>query len=124
MSRDSAIANDQCLEFKNRLQSIANKYFYNFSAFKIFSAIVTKSDISILKSLGRNKEIIVTRPDKGRGVVLLDKNKYVEKMNNIISDETKFSEIKEPIQVYSLRVEDKINTFLRKLKNNIFVSFE
>ena len=117
LSRDSVIANDQCLEFKNRLQSIANKYFYNFSAFKIFSAIVTKSDISILKSLGRNKEIIVTRPDKGRGVVLLDKDKYVEKMNNIISDETKFSEIKEPIQVYSLRVEDKINNFLRKLKN-------
>ena len=38
-------------------------------------------------------------------------------MNNIISDETKCSEIKEPIQVYSMRVEDKINNFIRKLKN-------
>ena len=38
-------------------------------------------------------------------------------MDELISDRTKFSEIKESIQVYSLRVEDKINNFLRKLKN-------
>ena len=38
-------------------------------------------------------------------------------MDKLIPDRTKFSEIKESIQVYSLRVEDKINNFLGKLKN-------
>ena len=71
--------------------------------------------------MGSNKEIIVIWPDKGRGVVLLDKDKYVEKLCRIISDKIKFSGIKEPIQVYSMRVEDKIINFLSKLKN---VSFE
>ena len=117
LCRDNIVESESCQEFKKQLQGIANKYFYNFKPYKIFSAIFCKSDISSLKALGRNKEVIVTRPDKGRGVVLLDRKTYVQKMDELISDRTKFSEIKESIQVYSLRVEDKINNFLRKLKN-------
>ena len=41
LSRDSVIAIDPCLEFKIRLESIANKYFYNSIAFKFFYAILT-----------------------------------------------------------------------------------
>ena len=38
-------------------------------------------------------------------------------MDELISDRTKFSEIKEYIQVHSLQEENKINNFLEKLKN-------
>ena len=38
-------------------------------------------------------------------------------MLQIISDTTKFCAIKEPLITYSLRIEDRINNFLRKLKN-------
>ena len=58
----------------------------------------------------------MTRPDKGRGVVILDKTVYVRKMEQIISDPQKFLEITEPIFKFTLRIEDKINNFLRKLK--------
>ncbi|CAF1416294.1 unnamed protein product, partial [Rotaria sordida] len=45
----------------------------------------------VLKNLKQDKSIVVTRPDKSRGVVLLDKVDYVSKMHTILSDSTKFS---------------------------------
>jgi len=45
---------------------------------------------SILKNLKQDKSIIVTRPDKGRGVVLMNKNDYLSKMYEIINDSSKF----------------------------------
>ena len=38
-------------------------------------------------------------------------------MDNIISDQTKFNIISEPSHKFALKIEDKINNFLRKLKN-------
>ena len=43
-----------------------------------------------LKSLATNKDVIITKPDKGRGVVVLDRNTYDTKINELISDRTKF----------------------------------
>ena len=47
--------------------------------------------IKVYKTLLSNKNLIVTRPDKGSGVVLLDRTDYVSKMMTILSDTTKFS---------------------------------
>ncbi|CAF3279221.1 unnamed protein product [Rotaria sp. Silwood2] len=46
---------------------------------------------NVLKNLKEDKSIVVTRPDKGRGVVLLDKVDYLSKMHTILNDSTKFS---------------------------------
>ncbi len=45
-------------------------------------------------------------------------------MVKIISDSTKFKEIKDSMFAYTLKVEDKINRFLRKLKNAALISDE
>ena len=66
----------------------------------------------------------MTRPDKGRGVVIVDRCVYINKMLGIISDRQKFDEIKESIHSYSTRIEDKINNFLRKLKKLKLLSDE
>ena len=102
-------------EFKLQLKSLANKYYYGFKSHKIFSAI-SKHDISLLRSLACNKDIIVNKPDKGNGVVILDRTQYITSMNNIISDSSKFQIISDDITKYTLKIEDKINSFIRKLK--------
>ena len=51
--------------------------------------IFTKSDIANLRNLAQNKDLIITKPDKGRGVVVSDKTDYVSKMNSILSDTDK-----------------------------------
>ena len=59
-----------------------------------------------LKSLATNKDVIVTKPDKGRGVVVLDRNTYVNKINELISDRTKFELISAPVDRYTRKIED------------------
>ena len=103
--------------FKRELKTLCSKYFYNFKPNKIFSAVVTKQDISLLKNFSTNKSIVVTRPDKGRGVVIVNKSDYINSMTSLISNPSKFIEITDPIHKYSLKIEDKINNFLRKMKN-------
>ena len=112
------------IDFIKELQTISFKYFYNFKSYKIFSAVFTKEDITELKQLSSNKEIIVCKPDKGRGVVLINKKKktYLSKMLEQISDRAKYEEICESIFKYTLRIEDKINNFLRKLKKSSILS--
>ena len=72
-----------------------------------------------LKSLATNKDVIVTKPDKGRIVVVLDRNTYVNKIDELISDRTKFELISAPVHRYTRKIEDKLNNFLRKIKDSI-----
>ena len=46
-----------------------------------------------IRNLKNNKKIVITRPDKGDGVVLLNKEDYVEKMKAILGDTSKFEHI-------------------------------
>ena len=70
---------------------LSNIRYYSFKSYIVFNAIFSRDDVMALKSLATNKDvIIVTKPDKGRRVVILEKNTYVAKINEIISDCTKF----------------------------------
>jgi hypothetical protein len=44
-----------------------------------------------LKKLKEDNSIIITRPDKGRGIVLMDRHDYVNKMLVILNDSSKFT---------------------------------
>ena len=78
---------------------------------------MSKTDIRQLKELASNKEVIVCKPDKGRGVVLLDRSTYINKITEIISDASKFELLSVEMEKYTTKIEDKINNFLRKLKD-------
>ena len=71
----------------------------------------------LLKKLSSDKTVIVCKPDKGRGVVLFDKDMYLSKMNELISDASKFEKLCDPVDRYTVRMEDKVNRLLRKLKD-------
>ena len=40
----------------------------------------------MIKGLRNNDDIVILRPDKGRGVVLMDRKEYIEKMLDILND--------------------------------------
>ena len=44
-------------------------------------------------NLGSNNNIIIQKADKGNSVVIIDRNSYVNKMENLLSDTTKFVKI-------------------------------
>ena len=51
---------------------------------------IPRDHMDALKRLRRNEDIIITKPDKGSGIVLLDKVDYVRKMEQLLSDKTRF----------------------------------
>ena len=46
-----------------------------------------------INRLRKNDDIIITKPDKGSGVVLLNKSDYVVKMNEMFDDQYKFKRL-------------------------------
>ena len=72
----------------------------------------------ILGNLRNNKDIVITKPDKGNGVVILDRKLYNNAIEEIISDTSKFEKLNEdPI----LKHEASLQSFLRKLKEKNFL---
>ena len=99
------------------IQSLAHKYYYNFKPFKVFSAIFNKNDVKLLKSLSENKDLVVCKSDKSNNVVLMDRTDYVQKVYNILTDQSKFRKLSHDIYHDTIKIEDKINRFLRKIKD-------
>ena len=68
----------------------------------------------ILKKLANSKDIVILRPDKGSGTVILNKDEYIKKLSDIIRDTSKFKILSaDP----TLLREGQLQRFLRKFKN-------
>ena len=53
-----------------------------------------KADFDALKSLIRNKELIIQKTDRDNTVVLLNKKDYISKMKVILADTPKIKKVK------------------------------
>ena len=51
---------------------------------------LNKQHMQAIKSLKQREEIIISRPDKGEGVVVMDRMQYQAKMSEILEDTSKF----------------------------------
>ena len=111
-------------KFINEIKLLSNKFYYNFKPYKVFSSIITKADIILLKKFSSNDSIVVCKPDKGNGVVIMDRNDYLSKMHKILFDKSKFNLVHENIHTTILHVEDRINRFINKLKKTKEISLE
>ena len=101
---------------KQQLRTISLKFFHNFKPHKVVSSLFSRSDILSLRDLAKDESLVICKPDKGRGVVIMDKDAYKQKMNSILSDTTRFRLISSPIIKSVEKIENKVNSFLRKLK--------
>ncbi|CAF1943380.1 unnamed protein product [Rotaria magnacalcarata] len=75
----------------------------------------------VLKNLSQNRNIVITRPDKGRGIVILNKHDYIKKLTTILSDNTTFKEIDEDP---TIKQENRLNTKLLELKNSELITLQ
>ena len=99
-------------QVKAHLSYLANLYLYNY---KPSPHILHQH--CILRNLRKNKDIVVTKPNKGNGVVILDQNLDNNAIEEIISDTSKFEKLSEDP---TLKREASLQRFLRKLKQKNF----
>ena len=59
--------------------------------FVYFSIILCQR--RVLQNLRKNKNIVITKPDKGNGVAILDRNLYDNAIRKIILDTSKFEKL-------------------------------
>ena len=70
-----------------------------------------------IKNLKKKSDVIITKPDKGNGVVLLKRSDYVEKMQAILSDKRKFQDIGETdVNDRTVQIERALQAFLLRAR--------
>ena len=94
------------------LSYLANSYFSNYKP----SPRILRQH-RVLQNLRKNKDIIITKPDKANGVVILDRKLYHNAIQEIISDTSKFEKLNEDA---TLKREASLPRFSRKLKQKNF----
>ena len=102
---------------KARLTDLAHSY--SESQIEKHDFMMQNECYQAIKSLRRNEKILITRPDKGSIVVILNKNDYVTKMGNILNDASKF-ECLGPAATAdrTSTIETKLQNRLRELLNS------
>ena len=91
---------------------LANFYFYNY---KPSRRILSQNHV--LQYLRKNKKIVITKPDKGNGVVILDLKLCDNAIQEIIPDISKFVKLNEDA---TLKLETSLQRVLSKLKQKNF----
>ena len=100
-------------QIKAHLSYLANSYFYNYKP----SPRILRQH-RVLRNLRKNKDIVITKPDKGNGVVILDQKLYNNAIEEVISDTSKFEKLNEDP---TLKCGASLQRFLHKLKQKTFL---
>ena len=77
-------------QIKASLSYLANSYFYNCKP----SPCILRQN-RVLRNLRKNKDIFITKPDKGNGVVILNRTLYNNAIQEIISGTSKLEKLNE-----------------------------
>ena len=96
---------------KRQLKNISYNYIYSYD-FSKQKHKLNKEEWEALKNLRKDNSIIITKPDKGNGVVIVNKLDYLTKIKQLISDQTKFKKLTE--NPTKFRVQSLIS-YLRQL---------
>ena len=54
---------------------------------------LSKEELAALTNLSKNKDIVIQKADKGNSVVIVDKDTYIKRMENLLSDQRKFEKV-------------------------------
>ena len=103
--------------FKSSLKHLALTYYYSFDHFECKDNRLNQY-AKTLKNLAKDKSITVLRPDKGNRIVLIDRANYVNKVEQILSDTSKFKLLNTDALKMIFKLEDKLNRFLKTLKDS------
>ena len=104
---------------KTRLKDIALTGFKNYTPPK---SIFSDDELKVIKSLHDDETIYLIKPDKGNGVVIINRADYKARMQDILSDNTKFNLVDNTALRETLAKETKLTNLLKELKQGEIIS--
>ena len=116
--RPSLIQNNDRLEFKAKLMHLYSKYkstFYHNRKQQQNTFGLLKEEQAALHNLSHNNSIIICKPDKGNGVVILNRQDYIQKMEQILCNKNPFQSVDSDDNISNLA---KFQQFLYRLKKS------
>ena len=126
MSWDVSSGFTKLLKFKLRLTVLKHSFYHSWrkniimilNFCKHSSSLFSRKDFNILKNLGKQNQLYISKPDKGNWVVIMKKTDYTTEVNNILNDNTKFICTQADEKKLILKLKDKVNNFLRQFRNS------
>ena len=116
---DLSMTSEDRERFKAKLKDIALSSYKLLNDNCKYENNLSSEELSSLKTLMRNKNIVIQRADKGNTVVIIDKDKYIQGVKNVISDSSKFIPLNIPPEDYINYIVNVEKKF-RKLFNNLY----
>ena len=94
---------------KHRLKGFCYQYVFNN---RDKYSTLSREELLAYTGLQQNTDIIISKPDKGNGVVIMDRVDYINKLYNIVNDLSKFTELTvDPTE----KRESRLQNFLYRL---------
>ena len=95
---------------------------YQYAEVKVKSeSPITRKHLDALKELRTRDDILITKPDKGAGIVLLNRSDYINKMTCILNDASKFTQCKDGKDRTGI-AEDRLTECLKRLRTQNIIS--
>ena len=88
---------------------------------------LSKQELTALTNLSKNKDIVIQKSDKGNSVVIVDKDTYIKRMENLLSDQRKFEKVtlkNDAFLNFVVNQEKRIDTIFKKLVDSNSMSKE
>ena len=103
---------------KTRIKDAALTSFRNYNA--NVSQHTSNEAFQALNTLSKNCNLVIQKADKGNSVVLVERGISSRRMEEIISNHSKFEKvsIKKGILNFSINHEKNINTYLKRLEKS------
>ena len=79
---------------------------------------LSKEEFIALQNLSKNKDLIIQKSDKGNSVVIVQRQDYLKKMNDILSDQKKFSKVSlkdDTLLNFAINQEKHVDKVVKKL---------
>ena len=65
------------------------------------------------RKLSRNKDLVIVRPNKGNGIAILDKIEYINKVELLLSDMSKFKKLDDDLLDHCIKRKGQPIRFLK-----------
>eukprot|EP00794_Sanderia_malayensis_P010354 gene10355-11432_t len=113
LARHEPVSDNELGSLKARLSDLAHAYCG--TPIDLTDFYMHREHFQTIKSLRNSRDIPITKPDKGSGVVILNQKDYITKMGDILNDNSKIGDVEKFDK--TARLERKLQKRLHELVN-------